>query len=92
VEVENTVDFFQKKKENTVDEFIGPDLRVGRGPPDPPSRYATGLSALSLQLVIHQKNQMINIYSYALLSSYKITACPNKIISSLYKLSNPPDK
>ena len=34
---ENTVNFFQKKEreENIVDEFVGPDLRVGRGPPIP---------------------------------------------------------
>ena len=30
---------------NTVNELVGLDLRVGRGPPGPPSRSATGSRA-----------------------------------------------
>ena len=42
-DAENIVNFFlEKKRENTVNELVGLDLRVGRGPPSPPSRYATG--------------------------------------------------
>jgi len=30
-----SISFKKKREENTVDEFVGPDLRVGRGPPIP---------------------------------------------------------